>query len=264
MIDRVSEGMRQKMPIGEAHGPVGTSAGGGEPGLQFPLRDAQAGGGVDRRRPIVPQIYNALRDAIVRVNVLPGQAISETEMAARFGVSRTPIREALIRLADEGLIDIYPQAGTFVSRIDLAAVREAQFVRASLETAVAIRAASAPVRSDVFDEILERQQRAIQEKDFGAFFASDEDLHRTVFELGGHGPTWRLVLAAKSHLDRVRQLEAPSETILLEMLRQHRAIASTILSGDVDGVIEAVREHSAVILDVAPKVAAKHPDLFRG
>ena len=119
------------------------------------------------------------------VAVLPGQAISETEMAAGFGVSRTPIREALIRLADEGLIDIYPQAGTFVSRIDLAAVREAQFVRQTLETAVAIQAASTAAGVTVFEPILERQERAIRDNDFPEFFASDEDLHRTVFELGG-------------------------------------------------------------------------------
>jgi DNA-binding GntR family transcriptional regulator len=219
---------------------------------------------VDRRRPIVPQIYDALRDAIVRVAVLPGQAISETEMAASFGVSRTPIREALIRLADEGLVDIYPQAGTFVSRIDLAAVREAQFVRETLETAVAIRAATTNAGTSVFESILERQDRAIRDQDFSEFFASDEELHRKVFELAGHGPTWRLVQSAKSHLDRVRQLERPSEATLLEMLRQHRAIAASIRAGDAGGVAAAVREHAAVILSVAPDVASRHPDLFRG
>jgi DNA-binding GntR family transcriptional regulator len=218
---------------------------------------------VDRRRPIVPQIYDALRDAIVRVAVRPGQAISETEMAASFGVSRTPVREALIRLADEGLIDIYPQAGTFVSRIDLAAVREAQFVRQALETAVAIEAASSASGGAVFEPILERQERAIRDKDFPAFFASDEDLHRTVFELGGHGATWRLVQAAKSHLDRVRQLEEPPATTLREMLGQHRAIAGAIRDGDVAAAVDAVREHSTVILAIAPAIAARHPELFR-
>jgi DNA-binding GntR family transcriptional regulator len=221
------------------------------------------GRGVDRRLPIVPQIYDALRDAIVRVAVLPGQAISETEMATSFGVSRTPIREALIRLADEGLIDIYPQAGTFVSRIDLAAVREAQFVRETLETAVAIRAASSGTGSTSFEPILERQERAIRAGDFGEFFASDEELHRKVFELAGHGATWRLVQAAKSHLDRVRQLEQPAEATLLEMLRQHRAIAAAIGAGDEAAVAAVVREHASVILAVAPDVAARHPDLFR-
>ena len=220
--------------------------------------------GVDRRRPIVPQIYEALRDAIVRVAVLPGQAISETEMASTFGVSRTPIREALIRLADEGLVDIYPQAGTFVSRIDLAAVREAQFVRQTLETAVAVQAASAGVDGSAFDSILERQERAIRNGDFAEFFASDEELHRTVFELAGHGATWRLVQSAKSHLDRVRQLERPADATLLEMLRQHRGIATAIGDGDIPGAAEAVRKHSTVILDLAPDVAARHPDLFRG
>lgn len=219
---------------------------------------------VDRRLLIVPQIYDALRDAIVRVAVVPGQPISETEMAASFGVSRTPVREALIRLADEGLIDIYPQAGTFVSRIDLAAVREAQFVRQTLETAAAIQAASAATGSTAFQPILERQERAIREGDFGEFFASDEELHRKVFELAGHGATWRLVQSAKSHLDRVRQLERPAEATLLEMLRQHRAIAAAIVAGDPDAVAEFVREHASVILALAPDVASRHPDLFRG
>ena len=226
--------------------------------------DRWIGRAVDRRLPIVPQIHDALRDAIVSVAVLPGQAISETEMAAGFGVSRTPIREALIRLADEGLIDIYPQAGTFVSRIDLAAVREAQFVRQTLETAVAIQAASTAAGVTVFEPILERQERAIRDNDFPEFFASDEDLHRTVFEVGGHGPTWRLVQSAKSHLDRVRQLERPAEATLVEMLRQHRAIAAAIRDGDAAGVVDVVREHSTVILSLAPAVAARHPDLFRG
>jgi DNA-binding GntR family transcriptional regulator len=219
---------------------------------------------VDRRLPIVPQIYDALREAIVRVAVLPGKAISETELAASFGVSRTPIREALIRLADEGLIDIYPQAGTFVSRIDLAAVREAQFVRETLETAVAIRAASSATASTVFESILERQAEAIRAGDFAEFFASDEELHRKVFELAGHGATWRLVQAAKSHLDRVRQLEQPAEATLLEMLRQHRAIAAAIVAGDEKAVAAVVHEHASVILAVAPDLAARHRDLFRG
>lgn len=219
---------------------------------------------VDRRRPIVPQIYDALREAIVRVTLLPGQAISETEMAASFGISRTPIREALIRLADEGLIDIYPQAGTFVSRIDLDAVREAQFVRQTLETAVAVQAASAGVGVSAFEAILERQERAIRDGDFAEFFASDEDLHRMVFELAGHGATWRLVQSAKSHLDRVRQVARPSEATLREMLRQHRDIATAIRSGDAAGAAESVREHATVILNVVPEVAARHPELFRG
>jgi DNA-binding GntR family transcriptional regulator len=221
------------------------------------------GRSVDRRLPVVPQIYDALRDAIVRVALRPGQAVSETEMAARFGVSRTPIREALIRLADEGLIDIYPQAGTFVSRIDLGAVREAQFVRETLETAAAIQAASTNAGVRVFEPILERQERAIRDGDFPEFFASDEDLHRKVFELSGHGPTWRLVQSAKSHLDRVRQLDRPPEATLLEMLRQHRLIVAAIRAGDVAAVIGAVREHATVILKVAPDVASRHPDLFR-
>ena len=232
----------------------------------IPLTPAHTiGREVDRRRPIVPQIYDALRDAIVGVALRPGQVISETEMAASFGVSRTPIREALIRLADEGLIDIYPQAGTFVSRIDLAAVREAQFVRQTLETAVAIQAASIGVGVTAFEPILERQERAIRNGDFAEVLRLRRGAPPKGVRVGRpRGNVAPGVVPVKSHLDRVRQLERPSEETLL------RCSASTVRSPPRSDPATPLawwrwsENNSTVILTVAPDVAARHPDLFRG
>src|ERR1044072_2785086 len=87
----------------------------------------------DRDAPTPVQAYQTLRDAIVRVDIVPGQQLSENELAAQLGVSRTPVREALARLRDEQLVHVVPQLGTFVSRISPAAVGDAQFVREALE-----------------------------------------------------------------------------------------------------------------------------------
>ena len=78
-------------------------------------------------------IYRVLRQDVVTLRLKPGMRLSENELAARFGTSRAPVREALIRLADEGLIDVRPQRGSFVSRISLAAMEQARLVREALE-----------------------------------------------------------------------------------------------------------------------------------
>ena len=84
---------------------------------------------LDREKLIGPQIYQFLLNAIVTVRLSPGIGLKEKEVIKRLGVSRTPIREALLRLEDEGLVQIFPQSGTYVSKIKIEAVLESQFIR---------------------------------------------------------------------------------------------------------------------------------------
>jgi len=91
------------------------------------------------RAAISPQIYERLRRAITTLELAPSESVSEKDLAQKLGVSRTPVREALIRLADEGLIDVLPQRGTFVAPIRLQDVEDAQFIREALEVAVVRR-----------------------------------------------------------------------------------------------------------------------------
>ena len=81
----------------------------------------------------VPGIYADLRDQIVSTSLAPGASLSEVRIAELYGVSRTPVREAFKRLADDGLLDVVPQVGSFVARIDLHRVRDNHFVRDTLE-----------------------------------------------------------------------------------------------------------------------------------
>jgi DNA-binding GntR family transcriptional regulator len=135
---------------------------------------------VNPRLPITPQVYERLRRAITTLAMLPSEALSEKELSLQFGVSRTPVREAMIRLADEGLVDILPQRGSFVAPIRLRDVEEAQFIRESLEVAVARRLAA--VRSLRFlAEIkinVARQETAVTDGDRGLFLELDEAFHR--------------------------------------------------------------------------------------
>src|ERR1700733_5961272 len=97
---------------------------------------------IDKRPPLAPQVYEAVRAAIVCMDCKPGEAISELAIARSFGVSRSPVREALRRLADEQLVDIFPQSGSFVAPVRLDAVMEGQFIREALELATVRRAAT--------------------------------------------------------------------------------------------------------------------------
>ena len=90
----------------------------------------------DRTRQVSDQIYDALRRAIVTLKLPPGTAISENRICRHIGASRTPVREAIIRLVDDGLIDVFPQQGSFVAPIRIGDVRESHFVRKCLELAV--------------------------------------------------------------------------------------------------------------------------------
>ena len=96
---------------------------------------------LDKNTPVTAQVYSHLRNLILRLHLKPGEALSEQELSVKLGLSRTPVREAFIRLAEEGLVDVYPQRGTLVAPIRIAEVKEAHFIRRLLEFAIVRSAA---------------------------------------------------------------------------------------------------------------------------
>src|SRR5918994_7080770 len=146
----------------------------------------------DRRPRPRGAIYTLLRDAIVSVQLAPGRQISENELAALLGVSRTPIREALARLRDDRLVEIVPQLGTFVSPINPQAVADAQFIREALECAAVRRAAELAGEDDIahLAENLDAQDRANAAGDLDAFYLLDDAFHQGLCDLSGHPTVW--------------------------------------------------------------------------
>jgi DNA-binding GntR family transcriptional regulator len=210
------------------------------------------------------QVYDRLRESIVTAELEPGRQLSENELAGRLGVSRTPVREALVRLRDDRLVDIVPQLGTFVARISDRAVADAQFVREALECA-AIRLAALNARpADVLAlrAILARQEAARDAHDFDGFSVLDHELHRALCELSGHGVAWRLAGRANGHLDRVRRLSLPEPDYLAEMVVEHGEVVAAVEAGDPDAAEVTLRHHLRMVLSVLPDLRAVHPGWF--
>lgn len=224
-----------------------------------PAPAAQALEPVNPRLPIAPQIYERLRRAITTLAILPSEALSEKDLSLQLGISRTPVREALIRLADEGLVDILPQRGSFVAPIRLRDVEEAQFIRESLEVAVARRLAgrcSARFLAELKNN-LARQQAAVAEGDRDLFLELDEAFHRGLCEEAGLSKSWRVIQSVKLQMDRVRYLSLPEPGHLNVLLAQHRQIASAISAGNADQAGGYMSAHLQEVLGTVKKLSQK-------
>jgi GntR family transcriptional regulator, rspAB operon transcriptional repressor len=218
----------------------------------------------DGRTPTPVQAYQAVRDAIVRVDLAPGQQLSENELAAQLGVSRTPVREALARLRDEQLVRVVPQLGTFVSRISTAAVGDAQFIREALECA-AVRLAAENATSDdlrLLEETLGKQERAHAAGDVDAFYLLDDMLHHALCDLSRHPTVWSISQRAKSHLNRVRRLSLVVPSYLPAMIDEHRQVVAAVAAHDPDAAELALRYHLRQVLRELPTIRVEHPDFF--
>jgi DNA-binding GntR family transcriptional regulator len=217
-----------------------------------------------RGGPARNQVYAALRDAIVSAELEPGQRLSENELALRLAVSRTPIREALVRLRDDRLVEIVPQLGTYVTRISRSSVADAQFVRESLECAAVRRAAEVAGDDDiaVLAALVRRQEETRDAQAFDRFYVFDDELHRAMCELSGHGIAWTLSQRAGGHLNRVRRLSLPLPTYIGEMIEEHRAVVEAIAAHDPDAAEEALRHHLRMVLASLPEIERANPEYF--
>jgi GntR family transcriptional regulator, rspAB operon transcriptional repressor len=217
-----------------------------------------------RRGPARARVYASLRDAIVSASLEPGRQLSENELAAWLGVSRTPIREALQRLGEERLVAVVPQLGTFVTRISTTAVGDAQFVREALECAAireaAVRARDADVAA--LEAIVASQDETRAAADFDRFYVLDDALHRALCDLSGHGIAWSLSQRASGHLNRVRHLSLPIPSYLGEMIEEHRAVVAAVSAHDPDAAEQALRHHLGMVLSSLPAIRAQHPEYF--
>jgi DNA-binding GntR family transcriptional regulator len=222
------------------------------------------GAPTDRRGPARLAVYAALRDAIVRAELPPGGRLSENELAEQFGVSRTPIREALGRLRDDRLVEVVPQLGTFVSRISAQAVSDAQFIREALECA-AVRAAAEQAGEEglaALEENLRSQERAEENGDIDAWYLLDDSYHRTLCDLSGHPAVWVVSERAKSHLNRLRRISLTVPDYVPSMIVEHREVADAVERHDPDAAEAALRHHLRMVLREVPRIREQHPDYF--
>ncbi|PTW58980.1 DNA-binding GntR family transcriptional regulator [Breoghania corrubedonensis] len=217
---------------------------------------------LDLTMAVGPQITAALRRLIVHNSILPGQRLSEAEISQHFGVSRQPVREAFIKLAEEGLLEIRPQRGTFVQKVSLEAVLDARFVREAVEADIAKLCAAVP-RPGLLRELRDQldAQRASLAKGGDAFVPLDDLFHRTLAEAAGHPNAWMVIEGLKSQLDRVRHF-ATAQFPLEHLVEQHAAIVDAIEMRDPGAAEDAMRFHLKRILSDLPAIREKFGDYF--
>ncbi len=210
------------------------------------------------------QLRAELLRAIISLEMRPGTRISESEIAQRYGVSRQPVREAVISLAQTGLVKTMPQRGTTVVPISVRQMLDARFVREAIETAVARQAAEfcAPQARRQLDNIIMQQELAVASSDRDTFFRYDEAFHYTLCVGVGSEIAWESIKNVKVHMDRVCSLTLKNTQSMAPLIVEHKAILAAIDARDPVLAGESMSLHLHGILSSLPKVEAEHPELF--
>lgn len=229
---------------------------------QSPAMSASPKIRLDRTRLAAPQVLEKLREAILALELVPGTVLQRQELADRFGVSQTPVREALLRLNEEGLVDVFPQHATLVSRIDISAAREAHFLRRSIELELVHQLAveESPGLVDQLKGVIAQQAALATSQRYGDFVNADRTFHRLMYEAGGVLGLWDLVGRVSGHVDRLRRLHLPTAGKTEAILRDHRAITRAIEAKDPDAAQAAVRKHLSGTLSAVNEICKQYPD----
>jgi DNA-binding GntR family transcriptional regulator len=209
------------------------------------------------------RVFDQLTTAIRDLRLPPGTSLSEQELTRQLGVSRTPVREAIARLVDGGLVQVVPQVGTTVARIRMSDVEEARFIRESLEIAAFTEICTKPQRDvTALRRLIREQEAAHRAGDLDAFFTADEELHRGIFALSGYPGAWNAVQRTKLQLDRLRRLSLPEKSTVRVLINEHKQIIDAVEKADLPGGRQHISTHARRVLAHAPTLLNKHPDYF--
>ena len=214
--------------------------------------------------PVNQQVYRALRRAIITCQVLPGVLLSEKEISSQFNVSRQPVREAFIKLAEAGLVKILPQRGTFVTKISIKKVIDGQFIREAVECAIIKRVAQEITESDLvlLDKNLAEQIDANKRKDIRSFLEKDDEFHQIIMNVIDCPMAWETVENIKAMMDRVRYLTLEDISPPEDLVKQHKKIVMALKKHDPEMAALALHEHLSTILHTIKIVSQQRNDWF--
>ena len=211
------------------------------------------------------QVFDVLRAEIIALKLVPGAFLSRQELQDRFGLSSTPIRDALMRLREDGLVEIFPQHATMVSRIDVAMARQAQFLRRSVELEIvhslALQPDSAPL--DRLRSLIRQQTAFADLSELEAFNEADRAFHQTMYEAVNVMDLWYVVQRQGGQIDRLRRLNLPVDGKMRDVIRDHTAIVAAIAAGDPVLAQSELRDHLSRSLAFVGPLRDAHPDYFR-
>ncbi|MCK0473138.1 GntR family transcriptional regulator [Halalkalibacter sp. APA_J-10(15)] len=209
-------------------------------------------------------VYHVLRDNIITLKLEPGTNISEKDISERLNVSRTPVREAFLKLVQDQLLEVYPQRGSFVTFIDLNHVEEARFIREHLERAVLETAC------DEFDQSalaklevnIHMQRKCVEMKDYEQFFQLDEQFHQTIASGCNKNRVWNIIQHVNVHLNRVRLLSLVENYDWDPILEQHEILLKGIKQKNKSIVKEMIIKHLSIVKEEQKRLFKEYPHYF--
>ena len=209
-------------------------------------------------------VYTALRNNIMSLQLKPGTTMSTQKIAEKLNVSRTPVREAFIRLQRDGLLDIFPQKETTVSRIDFSKVEQERFIRESLEIANAELFVKKVTKQDISElELnLEQQRATVQSCDYNALLQLDNVFHEYMFRATGQNVAWETIQATCNHYARIRLITVWNKDIMMETILQHQKILSAIQEQNLDFAKIYIKAHLHRLENQVQQLLKDYPDYF--
>ncbi len=234
-----------------------------------PIDDTQAGPALLRplggySGSLAQRTYLSLREAILSLKFRPGAPLKKADICETLGVSRSPVSEAMARLAAEGLVQIIPQAGSFVSRFSMVEIREAAFLREAIELAAIEEIAPKMTEEQLvlLRRTLRVQEALVEDRDLAGFYAQDGEMHGLILSFTGFPRLRQVADTAWVQVNRARQLILPVPGRLAETLDEHRAIVAALEARDADAARVAMRLHLRQLMKALVPLERKHPDLF--
>lgn len=223
--------------------------------LQVPVRSQQA----------AVQVYEQLRDLILSLELTPGTVLSRADLQRQFGVSSTPVRDALMRLEESGLVEVFPQSGTIVSLIDVPLARQAQFLRRAIEQEAVRLLSESPDRAliEKLRAVIREQTSLARAKSLERFNDADLAFHKLLYEAAGVPDLWLLIRHRSGHIDRIRRLHLPIGGKANQIVRDHTAIVDAIEKGEPDRAQAELRGHLSRSLAFSAELRARFPGYFK-
>lgn len=216
------------------------------------------------RKSIQTLVYEELKRNIMSMKLEPGQTMSTQEIATKLNVSRTPVREAFLRLQSEGLVEMIPQRETMVSKISLKRVEQEKFIRECLEMGV-IRKFMDKSGCEVEEnmaELIQLQKKCGEEKDFVGFLEADDQFHKVLFDVTGQEMAWETIASRNGHYNRLRILYVQRDTAMQESIEQHHKIATLLESGSREEAARGLSSHVRRLDIDEAGLIAQYPDYF--
>ena len=217
-----------------------------------------------RKKSAQDAVYSVLKEGIMTLNLPPGTEMSTQEMATRLNVSRTPVREAFIRLQNESLLDIVPQKGTIVSRINLNRVKQERFIRESLELAVIDRFMK-NCRPDHYSRLrdcVDLQRSCLEDVQAAKFIQYDNQMHRLFFEIAEQTLAWDTLNSVSGHDERFRVLAVQNRDIMENAILQHEYMLVLMEQGSLEEARSEMYNHVRKVNYEKSELTRRYPDYF--